>query len=93
MATIVERGFGFKVEKFLRLNNFRILDLDDVPLDYSYNECPSCLGVLKVLCTLVGHGGRQFVRLGCCPFDGHVAYMDRPSRSWIDRYYLEQWGG
>ena len=53
--------------------------------------CPADGIALRTLCTLLDRSGRRRVRLGCCPDCGHITYIDRPTKEWVDGYYLSAW--
>jgi 2-polyprenyl-3-methyl-5-hydroxy-6-metoxy-1,4-benzoquinol methylase len=85
------RTLGFTIERFLDLQQWKPLPFDDsVPV----TEVPACPGdgiPLRTLCTLIERSGRRRVRIGCCPECGHVTYIDRPTKAWIDEYYRATW--
>lgn len=84
---------GFKIKDFVRLNKFRSVEINSlVPLEF-YLECPACDSSLKEICALTSIKHNKILRIGCCDFCGHIAYMDRPTRSWISNFYSEEWGG
>jgi 2-polyprenyl-3-methyl-5-hydroxy-6-metoxy-1,4-benzoquinol methylase len=82
---------GFRIEAFLDLEHWKPVAIDgSVPL-VQFPACPSDGATLRTLCTLVGDGSDQRIRIGCCSDCGHVTYIDRPTQEWIDRYYLSVW--
>jgi len=54
-------------------------------------ECPADGTTMKTLCTLTGGTGDTRVRIGCCTECGHISYVDRPTKQWIDDYYRDVW--
>lgn len=86
-----DRQLGFRIEEFLELQQWKVMALGpDVPRAQA-PDCPADGTPLRTLVTFCDDAGRLPVRLGCCPDCGHIAYIDRPDRTWIDRYYLETW--
>jgi len=82
---------GFKIERVLELQRWKVLEVDStIPLAIQ-PSCPSDATSLKTICTLVGKRGRHKLRIGCCPACGYVGYIDRPTKDWIARFYLETW--
>lgn len=87
-----EKQFGFKLIKFLRPPYFyKVLEIDSsVPMDsQEYCPCDDC--ALKTICVLVGNNGSQKLRIGCCDSCGYIGFIDRPSKEFIDTFYLEDW--
>lgn len=82
---------GFTVEKFLDLQQWRPLVLDATVPMTSVAACPADGVALRTLCTLVEQTGARRVRIGCCPECGHVTYIDRPAKAWVDSYYFSMW--
>lgn len=88
---------GFTLHYFRDLSNPGTTDLKTITIDASFPlvsqySCPVCGEHLEVLARLVGSSGEKIVRLGCCKLCGYVGYMERPSRSWLSRFYLNEWG-
>ncbi|MBI2055919.1 MAG: class I SAM-dependent methyltransferase [Candidatus Sungbacteria bacterium] len=82
---------GFKVEQFRKLNNWKLLEMDaSIPLTVSF-VCPADGKEIRVLCTFVGNGGAQKMRIGSCESCGYTGYIDRPTKEWIGRFYSESW--
>lgn len=82
---------GFKVNNFLDLYDWKVLDINpSVPL-VSYLACPADGISLKCVSSFIGNEGAQKIRLGCCPSCGYVGYMDRPSDVWISNFYSNVW--
>ena len=82
---------GFVIEAFLELQGWKPLVIDaTVPL-VQVSTCPADRTPLRTLCSLVDGTGRRRVRLGCCPRCGHVTYIDRPTKAWVDQYYRSDW--
>jgi 2-polyprenyl-3-methyl-5-hydroxy-6-metoxy-1,4-benzoquinol methylase len=85
------RRLGFVIEEFLELQGWRPLAIDGtVPL-IEVAACPADGMSLGTLCTLFDRSGNQQIRIGCCPRCGHVTYIDRPTKDWVDEYYLSSW--
>ncbi|MDP3764349.1 MAG: methyltransferase domain-containing protein [bacterium] len=83
---------GFKIKEFVKLNKFRPMEINpSIPLEF-YQNCPACGLAFKAVCALTSIKYKNFLRIGCCDFCGHVAYMDRPTQSWISNFYSEEWG-
>ena len=53
--------------------------------------CPADDLALKTIATLVGRDGAQKIRVGYCVSCGYVGYIDRPTKDWINRFYLTTW--
>lgn len=82
---------GFKIEKFLDLKNFQVLEISaSVPLA-KQESCPSDGTRLSTLCTFVGNSGTQKIRFGACRNCGYAGYIDRPTKEWINDFYLHTW--
>ena len=87
----VKLHLGFRVEAVLELYRWKVLEIGpDVPLTVA-PSCPCDLKPLRTLCTLTDHTGSRRVRVGCCPSCGHITYIDRPTKAWMDGFYLEAW--
>ncbi|MBI2024670.1 MAG: class I SAM-dependent methyltransferase [Candidatus Harrisonbacteria bacterium] len=81
---------GFRIGDFLELRGWKLLEISkEIPLIINFN-CPADDGQLKTIATLVGNSGRQ-IRIGCCPNCGYIGYIDKLSKDWINRFYLETW--
>jgi 2-polyprenyl-3-methyl-5-hydroxy-6-metoxy-1,4-benzoquinol methylase len=91
LEAFTPRTLGFTIEAFLDLQQWKPLVFDEtVPM----TEVPSCPGddaPLRTLCTLIGQSGGRRIRIGCCDECGHVTYIDRPTKAWIDNYYRSTW--
>lgn len=83
--------FGFKIVQFLELHNWKVFSVDSSTPFEVQNACPADTVPLKTICTLVGNGGAQKIRIGCCPACGYTGYIDRPSKEWIKSFYLHTW--
>ena len=82
---------GFRVDAFLDLHRWKVIDVGpNVPL-VSPSSCPCDEGTLRTLCTFASSDGVVRVRVGRCVECGHITYIDRPSRAWMDDYYLTVW--
>lgn len=87
------RHLGFRIIKFLKLDDWLPLTIDrKVPI-VQQNNCPSDRTALRTLCTLVGVQGTQKIRIGCCPSCGYTGYIDRPTKKWINQFYIKNWDG
>lgn len=85
------QSYGFKVERFRKLNNWKLLEIDvNIPLAVSLG-CPSDENKLHTLCTFVGQNGTQKIRIGTCGECGYTGYVDRPTKGWIGKFYSESW--
>ena len=83
--------WGFRVEAFLQLQKWKVLETGShVPLT-SISVCPCDEEELRPPCTFVSDDGLVRLRVGCCESCGHITYMDRPTRAWMDSYYLAIW--
>ena len=82
---------GFRIDSFLDLAGWRVLTVPPALLSTAVTRCPADNEPLHVLCTLTGDDGH--VRIGCCSECGHVTFIDRPSRDWLDAFYLGIWDG
>lgn len=91
LGAVAPRTLGFTIESFLELQHWRQLPIDaTVPLT-AVPACPADGTTLRTLCTLIAATGSPRIRVGCCPECGHVSYIDRPTKRWIDAYYLSTW--
>ena len=82
---------AFRVERPLELHGWRVLEIDGtVPLT-RVERCPGDSTELRTLCTFISRDERVVVRVGCCPSCGHVSYVDRPTATWMNAYYLDSW--
>lgn len=86
---IAKRRYGFRIEQYLELHRWRVLELDGATPMTMVAECPADIVPLKTLCVFTSD--RQAIRLGCCPQCGHVTYIDRPTKGWIDSFYRDTW--
>lgn len=85
------QSFGFQIEQFRKLNNWKLLEIDaGIPLAVSSN-CPSDDQELRTLCTFVGNDGTQKIRIGYCENCGYMGYIDRPTKKWMGTFYAESW--
>ncbi len=84
-------SLGFKIVKFLKLDDWIPLIIDEQIRIAQQNNCPSDSTALRTLCTLVGVEGDQKMRIGCCPSCGYTGYIDRPTKEWIKQFYIENW--
>jgi 2-polyprenyl-3-methyl-5-hydroxy-6-metoxy-1,4-benzoquinol methylase len=82
--------YGFRIEEYFDLEGWKVVDLADVPMA-QVAACPADETPLTPICTLTSTEGAMRVRVGCCPECGHISYMDRPTREWVYRYYLDTW--
>ena len=80
---------GFRIESFLDLSGWRVLEVPSGLISTQITSCPADGSPLQVFCTLAGDDGR--LRVGCCSTCGHVTFIDRPSKDWLDAFYLEMW--
>ena len=82
---------AFLIDRFLELDDWRTVEItDDVPFGIQ-KACPADDMELIPLCTLVGNNGNKTLRIGSCPSCGYVGYIDRPMKSWINKFYAETW--
>lgn len=85
------QSHGFKVKRFRKLNNWKLLEMDaSIPLTVSLG-CHADGTSLRTLCAFVGNGGKQKIRIGCCERCGYTGYIDRPTKEWIGKFYSESW--
>jgi len=85
------RPLGFRIEHPLELQGWSVLEVDtDLPMEAA-PECPADGATMKTLCTLTSGTGDTHVRIGCCTECGHISYVDRPTKQWIDDYYRDVW--
>ncbi len=83
--------YGFKIKKFLDLADWKVLEIDN-SIDFSVSKnCPADNIPLKVLATLVSGDGSKKIRVGACSVCGYAGYIDRPSKNWFGKFYLETW--
>ncbi|MBX4211219.1 MAG: class I SAM-dependent methyltransferase [Candidatus Yanofskybacteria bacterium] len=83
------KGYIIKdLAEFYRVTTFELPK--DVPLD-AQTKCPACAASLEPMCTLVGYGGRQQMRIGGCATCGYIGYIDRPTKEWIVNFYSTTW--
>jgi len=82
---------GFKLIKFHKLTDWKILDVDESVPMVSNPLCPADDETLKTICTLVGGEGAQKIRIGFCENCGYVGYIDRPTKEWIYNFYFSDW--
>lgn len=82
---------AFMIDHFRRLDNWKLLEIDRAVPMAIRARCPSDCGILRVVVTLVGNGGREQVRIGCCEECGYVGYIDCPTKEWIDSFYARVW--
>jgi 2-polyprenyl-3-methyl-5-hydroxy-6-metoxy-1,4-benzoquinol methylase len=82
--------YGFRIEEYFDLEGWKVVDLADVPMA-QVAACPADETLLTPICTLTSTERAMHVRVGCCPECGHISYMDRPTREWVYRYYLDTW--
>lgn len=83
-----ELDYGFKVEKYLELQDLGVLEVNEnVPMILQ-KECPADGVTLKTVCTFFGNKGAVRLRLGCCPTCGYAGYIDRPEQKWVEDFYL-----
>ena len=82
---------AFLLERFLQLDNWRLLEIgDDIPFDTQL-LCPVDDNKLGVVCTLVAGKGTRNIRIGLCSLCGYTGYIDRPMKEWITEFYAEKW--
>ena len=74
-----------KIKSF-KLDGWKVLDTRDIPIVEHLN-CPSCILPLEPIVTFVG---TNRIRIGFCPC-GYLGYMDRPTKEWINNFYLKTW--
>jgi 2-polyprenyl-3-methyl-5-hydroxy-6-metoxy-1,4-benzoquinol methylase len=82
--------YGFCIDDYCDLEGWKVVDLTAVPMS-QVPACPADATPLTTICTLTSATGGNGVRVGCCRECGHISYVDRPTREWIYRYYLETW--
>jgi len=82
---------GFKIEKVLQFQIYKVLNIEPTIPMVRQPYCPSDEVRLKTICTFVGNKGKQKLKVGCCPSCGYVGYIDRPSKDWINNFYLRMW--
>ncbi|TSC78303.1 MAG: hypothetical protein G01um101433_337 [Parcubacteria group bacterium Gr01-1014_33] len=82
---------GFRLHYFRHYYTYRTIKLgSDVPFDVQ-NLCPCCGVELETFLTLVaGHDVRR-MRIGHCSECGYSGYMDRPTKEWMENFYLNDW--
>lgn len=81
---------GFRIIRPLELLNWRPVVIDEtVPLE-TWTACPADRLKLRALAALSASGG-LIIRIGLCEQCGYTGYLDRPTRSWISRYYADAW--
>lgn len=86
-----DNSSGFRIVNFRRLDDWKLLEIDEhIPFTIA-EYCPSDDSKLKAICTLVGQEGKQKIRIGCCNSCGYVGYIDRPIRQWLDSFYADTW--
>lgn len=82
---------GFKILRFLKTQNWKVLELDSgIPFSRRLN-CPSDDRELFPMVSLVGNNGRDVLRIGVCDKCGYTGYMDSPSEDWVSNFYLDTW--
>lgn len=82
---------GFQVLDTAEFHLVNVFELDrSIPLE-KQDRCPACVVNLEVAVTLVGHGGKQQIRIGFCKLCGYSGYMDRPSKEWMVNFYSNTW--
>jgi 2-polyprenyl-3-methyl-5-hydroxy-6-metoxy-1,4-benzoquinol methylase len=91
VAALPPRTLGFTIDAFLDLQQWKPLVLDEAVPMSEVPSCPADRSRLRTLCTLIERSGKRRVRIGCCAECGHVTYIDRPTKRWIDEYYRAQW--
>jgi SAM-dependent methyltransferase len=88
---LAPRTLGFTIEEFLDLQQWKPVVFDGTVPMTVVPHCPADGLSLRILCTLIEQSGGRRVRIGCCPGCGHVTYVDRPTKAWIDEYYRAAW--
>ena len=86
-----QKALGFKIKELIELQDWKVMEVGaDVPLEKWIN-CPGGCGELRTISTIVGNGGKQKIRVGCCGKCGYVGYIDRPTEAWINKFYSDVW--
>jgi len=81
---------GLKIEDILETQKWKTIEATEIPFEENL-KCFVEGSQLFNICTLVGKS--RNVRLGLCLDCGHTTYMDKPSREWVNKFYLETWDG
>lgn len=85
------RTLGFRFLKFLEIFDWKTLEITpDIKISTQEN-CPADKTKLSIFVSHVGKGGSQKIRLGLCKNCGYYGFMDRPSRGWMEEFYLGMW--
>lgn len=91
MKTDEHKSGSLLIERFLELDDWRVMEItDDIPFN-TQKICPADDCELVSLCALVGQNGKITIRIGMCPSCGYVGYIDRPAKAWISKFYAETW--
>lgn len=72
-------------------DDYTIGELDPAVRFLVQPNCPGDDTPLRVVATLVGRGGSQKIRVGCCPGCGYIGYIDRVTKDWLIHYNSEIW--
>lgn len=70
---------------------YTIGELDPAVRFLVQSNCTADDTPLRVVATLVGRGGSQKIRVGCCPRCGYIGYLDRVTKDWLLHYNSEIW--
>ena len=82
---------NLKVHDILLSSRLGLFPLKESMTLIKITQCPGCTRELKNVCSMVGHEGKQIVRIGVCTYCGYMGYIDRPSREWIVSFYSNEW--
>jgi 2-polyprenyl-3-methyl-5-hydroxy-6-metoxy-1,4-benzoquinol methylase len=80
---------GFRIERLERGEGWKRLATTPEMTAAELSRCPADDAPLQPLATLIGEDVR--IRIGRCLACGHVAYMDRPTEAWFERFYQSAW--
>ena len=82
---------AFIIDRFRKLDNWKLLEIDRATPMGVRETCPSDQRPLATVATIVGNQGREKLRIGCCEQCGYVGYIDCPTKEWIDAFYARVW--
>lgn len=86
-----QKILGFKINELIELQDWKVMEVGaGVPLE-TWAFCPGGCGALKTISTIIGNGGREKIRVGCCGACGYVGYIDRPTEAWMNKFYSDVW--
>lgn len=85
------RTLGFRFLEFLEIFDWKTLEITpDIKISTQEN-CPSDKTKLSVFVSHIGRNGDQKIRFGLCRNCGYYGFIDRPSRDWMEKFYLGMW--